>query len=67
MNKRLKEEENELIHTYHVKQFLRPRTSAWHLLFKGFKSHLVPGRFSIIPCIVAKEFNGFISFHPKIM
>ena len=29
MNERLKEEENELIHTYHVKQFLRPRTSAW--------------------------------------
>ena len=35
MNERLKEEENELIHTYHVKQFLRPRTSAWQLLLKG--------------------------------
>ena len=67
MNERLKEEENELIHAYYVKQFLRPGTFAWHLLFKGLKSHLVLGRFSIIPCIVAKEFNGFISFHPQIM
>ena len=67
MNERLKEEENELIHTYYVKQFLRPTTSAWHLLFKGLKLHLVPGCFSIIPRIFAKEFNGFISFHPKIM
>ena len=35
MNERLKEEESELIHTYYVKQFLRPRTSAWHLLLRG--------------------------------
>lgn len=56
MNERLKEEE-----------FLRPRTSAWHLLFNGLKSHLGPGHFSVIPCIFAKEFNGFISFHPKIV
>ena len=67
MNERLKEEENELIHTCHVKQFLRPRTSACNLLFKGLESHLFPGHVSIIPCIVAKEFNGFVSFHPKIV
>ena len=67
MNERLKEEDDELTHTYYVKQFLRPRTSAWSLLSKGLESHLFPGHVSIIPCIVAKEFNGFISFHPKIV